>query len=438
MVINERCINILSLLNETKELTLKKLSENFKVHSRTIRYDIENINYILKSYNFNQIEKYESGVFVLNLKSSQLNLIINEFGGISSEHRKSYLKFKIFSKDIVNLTKEAELLGVSRTTLKKDLDKIKEEFNLEKVEIKEIPSKGIKLIGIEDKIHKIFEEELYRIIKKDFSNLPICLKDTVGKIVGDIDPQILKKRMKDLLKSDFNSIDYNKIFCKFAVISTRRKVDKKILGYDIEYMNNFINSIEGERFILDNISIVLNKEEKLKFEKEKLGRLIQMLEIDESNFKLEIFFKDIKKISEEIFISEKVCETNFYKYFFENFENSKLLKNELQGMFYVLYNEVLLKEYNNLKNMKVLYISDDSELVKTTVIKKIKNILNFKKVDKLSTHIFEIFGCEKSYDLIITNKNINDILETPVYKIEKYPLESNFVDLKFNLLKNKN
>lgn len=61
MVINERCINILSVLNEANGFTLKKLSENFNVHIRTIRYDIDNINYILKSYKLDQIKKTDGG-----------------------------------------------------------------------------------------------------------------------------------------------------------------------------------------------------------------------------------------------------------------------------------------------------------------------------------------------------------------------------------------
>uniref|UniRef100_UPI003AF113CD HTH domain-containing protein n=1 Tax=Cetobacterium sp. TaxID=2071632 RepID=UPI003AF113CD len=128
MVINERCINILSILNDTNEFTLKKLSENFNVHTRTIRYDIDNINYILKMYKLNTIKKCEKGVFSVNLKNNEINKIINDFSGMFSENRKRYLKFKLFSKDTINLTKEAEYLNISRTTLKKDLAIIKKEF----------------------------------------------------------------------------------------------------------------------------------------------------------------------------------------------------------------------------------------------------------------------------------------------------------------------
>ena len=94
MVINERCISILSVLNETNEFTLKKLSENFNVHTRTIRYDIDNINYILKMYKLDTIKKCEKGVFTVNLKNNEINKVINDFSGIFSENRRRYLKLK--------------------------------------------------------------------------------------------------------------------------------------------------------------------------------------------------------------------------------------------------------------------------------------------------------------------------------------------------------
>lgn len=433
MVINQRCIDILSLLNETNELTLKKLSENFNVHMRTIRYDIENLNYILKSYKFSQIKKYERGILSLKLNSSQLNLIINDFTRPSLDYRKSYLKLKLFSKEIVTLNKEAELLSISRTTLKKDLNKIKQEFYLKNIEIEEIPSKGLKLMGEEEKILEDFENELYEVLKKDFMNLPAILKDTIGKIVGDIEPKILKMKIKEQLKVELNLSEYNKIFCKLAAYNTRRKIKKGIVGYDIEYMKNFINSIKGSEMISKSVKPNTKNEETLK-EKEILKKMIKDLELEQDLYS-EDFFENIKELSTENFISEKVCKTNFYKYFEKELKNSNLNKNDFQSIFYVIYNKMLLKKYDVLKNLNVLYVCDDTEIVQNIIIGKLKSIFKFKEIDVISSNIFEIFGYDKEYDLIITNKNINDMLEIPIFKMERYPLESSFADLKFLLLK---
>ncbi|MGL5702689.1 MAG: hypothetical protein ACRCW5_06090, partial [Cetobacterium sp.] len=157
--------------------TLKKLSENFNVHIRTIRYDIDNINYILKSYKLDQIKKMDGGGLQVNLKSNDLNKIISDFGGMFSENRKSYLKLKVLSKQMINLTKEAEFLNVSRTTLKKDMLIIKSELEVKDVFIHEFASKGVSVIGEVQNIVDALEKEIHKVIDKQFVNLPNVLKD---------------------------------------------------------------------------------------------------------------------------------------------------------------------------------------------------------------------------------------------------------------------
>ncbi|MEG1807502.1 MAG: HTH domain-containing protein, partial [Cetobacterium sp.] len=124
MIINKRCIDILSLLHSTDEYNIDDLSQKFNVHTRTIRYDIENINFILKNYNLNNIEKNSDGRLILNLKMFDLNNLIQYFGGISSESRKDFIKIKLLSSKHINLTNKTKILDTSRSTLKTDLEEI--------------------------------------------------------------------------------------------------------------------------------------------------------------------------------------------------------------------------------------------------------------------------------------------------------------------------
>ena len=114
------------------------------------------------------------------------------------------------------------------------------------------------------------------------------------------------------------------------------------------------------------------------------------------------------------------------------------MKKDVQSIFYIIYSNLLLKNYSYFNNMKILFISDEIDSVKNIILNKLKLMFGFEEVDKVSSHIFEIFGCEKEYDLIITSGNINEVLETPVYRINRFPLESNLLDLKFFILKNMN
>ena len=437
MVINERCINILSVLNETNEFTLKRLSENFNVHTRTIRYDIDNINYILKMYKLDTIRKCEKGVFTVNLKNNEINKIINDFSGMFSENRRRYLKLKLFSKEIVNLTKEAEYLNTSRTTLKKDLMIIKEELLEKSVEIKELPSKGIKISGNEELIVRVLEKEIFEIIEKQFINLPNLIKNMIGKIVGDISPDILRNRVREILGDNYNINYYNKVFCKLAAVNTRHKLEKKIKKYNTEEITEFILCELGEEFIKKVVGENKDKKkDKIVEIKDVLKEVVAELELDDEENLIESLLSEINEVRERLPIPEKICETSFYKEFSEKIKETELIKKDIQSIFYIIYNNLLLKNYEAFKNMKILFVSDEVDSVKDIILNKLKNMFNFQEIDKVSSHIFEIFGCEKEYDLIITSGNINEILETPVYRINRFPLESNFLDLKFFILKN--
>lgn len=437
MVINERCINILSVLNETNEFTLKRLSENFNVHTRTIRYDIDNINYILKMYKLDTIRKCEKGVFTVNLKNNEINKIINDFSGMFSENRRRYLKLKLFSKEIVNLTKEAEYLNTSRTTLKKDLMIIKEELLEKSVEIKELPSKGIKISGNEELIVRVLEKEIFEIIEKQFINLPNLIKNMIGKIVGDISPDILRNRVREILGDNYNINYYNKVFCKLAAVNTRHKLEKKIKKYNTEEITEFILCELGEEFIKKVVGENKDKKkDKIVEIKDVLKEVVAELELDDEENLIESLLSEINEVRERLPIPEKICETSFYKEFSEKIKETELIKKDIQSIFYIIYNNLLLKNYEAFKNMKILFVSDEVDSVKDIILNKLKNMFNFQEIDKVSSHIFEIFGCEKEYDLIITSGNINEILETPVYRINRFPLESNLLDLKFFILKN--
>lgn len=437
MVINERCINILSVLNETNEFTLKRLSENFNVHTRTIRYDIDNINYILKMYKLDTIRKCEKGVFTVNLKNNEINKIINDFSGMFSENRRRYLKLKLFSKEIVNLTKEAEYLNTSRTTLKKDLMIIKEELLEKSVEIKELPSKGIKISGNEELIVQVLEKEIFEIIEKQFINLPNLIKNMIGKIVGDISPDILRNRVREILGENYNINYYNKVFCKLAAVNTRHKLEKKIKKYNTEEITEFILCELGEEFIKKVVGENKDKKkDKIVEIKDVLKEVVAELELDDEENLIESLLSEINEVRERLPIPEKICETSFYKEFSEKIKETELIKKDIQSIFYIIYNNLLLKNYEAFKNMKILFVSDEVDSVKDIILNKLKNMFNFQEIDKVSSHIFEIFGCEKEYDLIITSGNINEILETPVYRINRFPLESNLLDLKFFILKN--
>ena len=60
-MISGRMMAIINYLNDKSISSIKEISADLSIDSRKIRYDIDNINDLLKTYNKNQIVKKQQG-----------------------------------------------------------------------------------------------------------------------------------------------------------------------------------------------------------------------------------------------------------------------------------------------------------------------------------------------------------------------------------------
>ena len=75
-MLNKRCVNIIKFFSDhPKNVSLKELAEAFDVSERSIRYDIDNINYFLAKNKLNQIEKATKGLFELDETKENIDKI---------------------------------------------------------------------------------------------------------------------------------------------------------------------------------------------------------------------------------------------------------------------------------------------------------------------------------------------------------------------------
>ena len=73
-MLNKRCVDIIKKFSENKtDVLLKDLAEYFGVSERSIRYDIDNINYFLAKKGLNQIEKVAKGYFEIDESDENLS-----------------------------------------------------------------------------------------------------------------------------------------------------------------------------------------------------------------------------------------------------------------------------------------------------------------------------------------------------------------------------
>lgn len=158
-MITSRNVQILKHLSivgteQSKVSSIDELSKHLNVSERTIRYDLDNINYFLKKYNLALIEKSYQGKLTFSLSEEQWKPVIidNNLYELSNLEREDFLAIRLFfSHDYVLLNSITDELHVGATTIRRDLDKLKSIYQEQGVTFQNKSRKGIKVIA-EDKV----------------------------------------------------------------------------------------------------------------------------------------------------------------------------------------------------------------------------------------------------------------------------------------------
>ncbi|OEJ14992.1 transcriptional antiterminator BglG [Brachyspira hampsonii] len=124
-------LDILKEINNNP-ISINTLVEKYTITSRAIRYYIDNINNHLKKYRMPEIY-IKSGKIYFNLDYDALisfieKIPINEYL-LSQDERKKYILFNFLFKENITISKLEKNIGVSRTTIKNDINDLKEYIN---------------------------------------------------------------------------------------------------------------------------------------------------------------------------------------------------------------------------------------------------------------------------------------------------------------------
>ena len=182
VTLNKRQIEIINFLSSRNtHITIENISKMFDISPRTIRSDLDSIEYALNEYNISLERKPRVGV-KLNLDEKEFEKILSMYKNkiYSVEERVLFVLIIIMTKEKTTFEELAEKLQVSKNTIIQDLKLA--EMLLEKHDIK-INKKsyyGIFLNGNEDEIRSCLLQ-LYKkstkYIQLDISKYLIkCLK----------------------------------------------------------------------------------------------------------------------------------------------------------------------------------------------------------------------------------------------------------------------
>lgn len=197
---NKRSREILSQLITKTEysqtISIQDLAEMFKVSSRTIRYDIEQINDYLKENHLQPLNLGKQGVINTQADITKARESLSEEGfysfKLSREERVCFSAvMMICSDDYVTLSEIAYQLFVSRSTIIQDLEHIKSFFRERHLYVLSHSNKGLLLEGREiDKRNLLIDmiQSENSIFKAEpiFQHLTQCLSKNLKIDLEDI------------------------------------------------------------------------------------------------------------------------------------------------------------------------------------------------------------------------------------------------------------
>ena len=197
---NKRSREILSQLIKKTEysqtISIQDLAEMFKVSSRTIRYDIEQINDYLKENHLQPLNLGKQGVINTQADITKARESLSEEGfysfKLSREERVCFSAvMMICSDDYITLSEIADQLFVSRSTIIQDLEHIKSFFRERHLYVLSHSNKGLLLEGREiDKrnllIDMIQSENSIFKVEPIFQHLTQCLSKNLKIDLEDI------------------------------------------------------------------------------------------------------------------------------------------------------------------------------------------------------------------------------------------------------------
>lgn len=259
MKINSRMIDIFNYVRANSITSIKDIALDLDLKERSVRYEIENINYILRLNKLEEIQKLSKGGLLFTLDKRVLNIFENfvDLEKVSKEERLDYIILKLLIEGSINISQISRKIDVCRSTIKNDLKEIEEIFNLSQINII-----NNKIFASEKDIRNYILRNYYMDISKLY-----YLEDRFLENKTKIQEMILRyvnyddlcsvKTFVDTLSEKFkNNNKFYELIFSYIIISYIRVKDEK----RIEFIENksFLKSTAEYEYIADNIQSLEN------------------------------------------------------------------------------------------------------------------------------------------------------------------------------------
>ena len=439
---NTTAANILKILSQT-EMSIEDMHLYLKVEKNAILKTISQINDFLESIDLPKIEKKED-IFYLPLTKKQWEILFDNFNVLTVEERVDYLYIKFIAYGFLNLEKEKEILELSRSTILRCFQSVKDEFSKNGTRYEYLHGKGLLITELSFTDKKNFHRKLMKLfIEEDILVPPL------KSLLMDIKKFDTKTRLSQIYPIlKFSNISVNYFLLSFL--------------YSLEVFSDIFEEslFENENYIqtkeFNHIKSLINKYGKdfnLKF-KNELTFFLTTLILDyyfldkENKVKTLKFLNILKKefkISNLNSELEDMLFQNIYLALFKfknnliDFKNTRFNKTEkiildklnviskkhsyeffLGDKFSIVFSlkRALIEDnFSNIKNVLFLFNEINANhytLFKKSLIKLVPHI-NFE-LEASFFHKKDLLQDFSNYDIVISDENLNQ----NIYVIDFY------------------
>ena len=201
---NTTAANILKILHQT-EMSVEDMHLYLNVEKNAILKTISQINEFLESINLPKIEKKED-IFYLILTSNQWKTLFSNFNVLTAEERIDYLYIKFIAHGFLNLEREKEILDLSRSTILRCFQSVKDEFLKNDTKYEYLHGKGLLITELSFANKKLFHRKVMKLFVEEDVLVPplrLLLED-----IKKFDTKTRLSQIYPILKFSNVSINY--------------------------------------------------------------------------------------------------------------------------------------------------------------------------------------------------------------------------------------
>ena len=425
MFLDRNDILILKEFLHKNNMQLKELIGLLNLKERSIKYKIDNINYVLSESGYDIKLKFEHYNLMLTDKEKKLSQFLRNFKienySFNKSERVEVLEFAyLFTLKAYKAEELEGVLNMGRSTLKSDLYELKKSFARENLSFSSTPKLGLSVKGSENTIRRLMIERILKYFYvKDFNKL--LLKDDtcmISRAVEFFAKNILSydtKKIFDMLKllekkmNKVMSEEGFRVLLTYVLVSSFRTGKFPLTAKDVSN-ESFLKSAEEYKMINEAVKeageTAFNEYEILKFTEYLLGTYSYNFKYSfyDNWVKMETLAKEmIKNIEEEtgILVTNKKFEEEVIRYLRPAIYR---IKNDIQNTA-VDYKKVM-ERYNFLykateKSLKSLeeFLGkkiDANEIAYLTVYLRMA-VENYRKNEKRETDKNIVVVCKYGY-----------------------------------------